>query len=139
MGAFLDHVQPGPFQVQAQRLIRMFCQVFAHDADTLFHQVIAAGDQRWQIAGAARFLVGFLHDFQRFNRYRLCGIVKLDTAAAVELYVDETGGDYCSIEGTLFDLRRQFRQRANTFNQAISDYNRMVIQNFMAGINPTVG
>ena len=98
MGAFLDHIQPGPFQVQAQRLIRMFCQVFAHDADTLFHQVIAAGDQRWQIAGAARFLVGFLHNFQRFNRHRFCGIVKLDTAAAVKLYVDETGGDYSSIE-----------------------------------------
>ncbi|SAE70303.1 Uncharacterised protein [Enterobacter cloacae] len=78
--------------MQAQRLIRMFCQVFAHDADTLFHQVIAAGDQRWQIAGAARFLVGFLHNFQRFNRHRFCGIVKLDTAAAVKLYVDETGG-----------------------------------------------
>ena len=98
MRPFLDHVQPWPFKVQAERLIRMFSQVFTHHADALLHQVIAAGDERWQIAGAARFLVGFLHDLQRFDRYRIGGIIELHTAAAVELYVDETGGDYCSIE-----------------------------------------
>ena len=98
MSAFLHDIQPWPFQVQTERLIRVFGEVFAHHADTLFHQVITAGDEGWQIAGAARFLVGFLHDFQRFNRHRLGSVIELHTAAAVQLYVDETGGDYCSIE-----------------------------------------
>ena len=98
MRSFLDHIQPWPFKVQTQRLVRVFGQVFAHHADTLLHQVITAGDERWQIAGAARFLVGFLHDLQRFDRHRIRGVIELHTAAAVELYVDETGGDYCSIE-----------------------------------------
>jgi hypothetical protein len=84
--------------MQTQRLIRVFCQVVAHHADTLFHEIITAGDEGWQIAGAARFLVGFLHDFQRVDRHRVRGIIKLHTTAAVQLYVDETGGDYCSIE-----------------------------------------
>jgi hypothetical protein len=84
--------------MQAQRLVWMFRQVFSHHANTLFHQVIAAGNQGRQIAGAARFLVGFLHDFQRFNGDRVSGVVKLHAAAAVKLYVDKTGGDYCSAE-----------------------------------------
>ena len=57
--------------------------VFTHHANTLFHQVIAGGDKRWQIVGAARFFIGFLHDFQRFNGHGFCRIVKLYTAAAV--------------------------------------------------------
>ncbi len=98
MRPFLDHVQPWPFKMQTQCLIRVFCQVVTHDADALFHQLIAAGDECWQIAGAARFLVRFLHDFQRVDGDGVCGVVKLHAAAAVQLNVDKTGGDHCSIE-----------------------------------------
>ena len=53
VGAFLDDIQPRPFKMQTQRLIRVFLQVFAHDADTLLHQIVTGGNQRRQEAGAA--------------------------------------------------------------------------------------
>lgn len=69
--------------MEAQRLVRMFFQVLAHDANALFHQFVAGRDKRWQKVSTAGFLVGFLHNFQRVNTNRFCGIVKLHAAAAV--------------------------------------------------------
>lgn len=42
--------------------------------------------------------VGLLHDLQRFDSDRLWAVVKLHAAAAVELDVDKTGGDYCAVD-----------------------------------------
>ena len=39
--------------LQAQRLVRMFLQIFAHHAHALLHQIVAGGNQRRQEAGAA--------------------------------------------------------------------------------------
>lgn len=125
--------------MQAQRLMRMFRQVLAHHAHALFHQIVAGGDQRRQIAGAARFFIRALHDFQRFNADGFRRIVKLHAAAAVELHINKTGGQYGTCQRTLLNARRQFRQRAESVDQAIGDNKRMVIQNFMAGKNPTMG
>ena len=88
--------------VQAQRLIRMFCG----DSRTRIPCFIRSSllDQRWQIAGTARFRVGFC----------MISSVSTDTASAVslngtppqplELYVDETGEITAPLRGTLFDL-----------------------------------
>lgn len=75
-------IKPGP-SVETQRLVWMFFQVFAHDANALFHQFVAGSDKRWQKVSTARFFIGFLHNFQRFNADGFCGIVKLHAAAAV--------------------------------------------------------
>jgi len=53
VGAFLNDIQPRPFEMQAQRLVRMFLQIFAHHAHALLHQIVAGGNQRRQEAGAA--------------------------------------------------------------------------------------
>ena len=50
---FLNDIQPRPFEMQAQRLVRMFLQIFAHHAHALLHQIVAGGNQRRQEAGAA--------------------------------------------------------------------------------------
>ena len=60
-------------------------------------------------------------------------------AAAVKLDVDKTGGKDCTINRALFDTGWQLCLRTDTFDKAIGDNNRMVIQNFMTGINPALG
>ena len=125
--------------MQPQRLVRMFLQVFAHHAYALFHQVVAGGDQRGQIAGAAGAFIGLLHNLQRFNGDRVRRVVELHAAAAVKLDVDKTGGKDRAINRALFDPGGQFSLRTDTFDKAIGDNNRMVIQNFVTGINPALG
>ena len=125
--------------MQTQRLVRMFLQVFTHHAHALLHQIIAGGNQGGQIAGAAGAFIGFLHNFQRFNGHRVRRVVKLHAAAAVKLDVDKTGGKDCTINRALFDTGWQLCLRTDTFDKAIGDNNRMVIQNFMTGINPALG
>ncbi len=139
MGAFLDDIQPRPFQMQTQRLVGVFLQVFAHDADALLHQIIAGSNQRRQEVGAAGTLIRFLHNFQRFDGDRIRTIVELHAAAAVQLDVDETGGNNRAVDRALLNFRRQISQRTETFDTAIGDNNRMVIENFMTGVNPALG
>ena len=139
VGAFFHQVQPRAFKVQAQRLVRVFSEILTHHAHALFHQLVAGGDKRRQEVCAARLFVGFLHNFQRFNGNRLGGIVELYAAAAVKLNVDKARGDNGAINGTLFDVRGYISQWANTFNKAIGDDNRMVIQNFVTGKDPAMG
>lgn len=125
--------------MQAQRLVGMLLQILAHHADTLFHQVIAGGNERGQIAGAAGAFIRLLHNFQRFNGDRIRRVVELHAAAAVKLDVDKTGGKDRTINRALFDPGGQLSLRTDTFDKAIGDNNRMVIQNFMTGINPALG
>ncbi|STS81146.1 Uncharacterised protein [Klebsiella pneumoniae] len=49
------------------------------------------------------------------------------------------GAIIAPLTGALLDVRRQICQRTKTFDKAISDNNRMVIENFMTGINPALG
>ncbi|MND67392.1 hypothetical protein D3C80_588050 [compost metagenome] len=139
MGAFFQRAKVRPFKVQTQRLILVFFQISAHHFDAVLHKFVAAGDQRRQITGTAGFFVGTLHDLQRLFRNGLQRVVKLHAATAVKLHVDQTGGQDSATQIARFNAGRQFSQRANSFNQPISDYHCMVVKYVVAGKNTAVG
>ncbi|CAH0307765.1 hypothetical protein SRABI106_03950 [Rahnella aquatilis] len=44
--AFFQRAEVGSFKVQTQCLVRILFQIGAHHADTVFHVVVATGNQR---------------------------------------------------------------------------------------------
>ncbi len=116
VGPFLLQANVRPFDMQAQRLIPVFVQVGLHHGDATLHHLIATGDQRRQITGAAGALVGALHDLQRLLANGLLGVVKLHAATAIELDIDKAGGQDGAAQIARGDVWRQSGLRTDFFN-----------------------